>query len=177
MRAITRSRVLLLAGAAGVAVFLFALTTGPASAHAYYVSSVPAANSIISTAPSQVTVTFAQALNPKGLDIKVWDQNDDIVSTGPAVISSTNPDVASVPMKGSGSEIYRVDWHTTSAQDGDSTLGAFVFGISGTDKVTTSASTTPSSSGFNPLLAGLIGLIIGAGVMFFITRGRAQPTV
>ncbi len=178
LRSLTRTRIALVGIAASIALFLFALTTSIASAHAYYVSSVPAANSIIAKAPSQVTITFAQALDPKGLHIVVYDQNEKVVSTGPAVISTANPDQASVPMTGDGSEIYRVDWHTTSAQDGDSTLGAFVFGINGTDKVTpaTTTSTNSPSPPFNPLLVGLIGVILGAGVMYLVTRLREQAT-
>jgi methionine-rich copper-binding protein CopC len=156
-----------------------------ASAHAAYVSSDPAANSTLKAAPTKVTITFAQALDPKGMSIIVYDDKAKVVSTGTAQISFANNKVASITMTGDGSDIYRVDWTTLSADDGDSTLGAFVFGVdpSGqTDKVPPdqAASATPpsSSAGVSTIWAiiiGLAGLVIGAGATYFYIQ-QQSPT-
>jgi hypothetical protein len=86
-------------------------------------------------------------------------------------------------MKGDGSDIYRVDWNNISAEDGDPTLGAFVFAVdpSGkSDKVTTSAPViVQESPGVSPLVAvliGLAGLVIG-GVGGNYVANRMRGTV
>ncbi len=168
-----------------VALLAIAFTTVSAQAHAAYVSSDPAANSVQKTAPTVVRITFAQNLSPQGLSIVVYGNKGNVVSTGTAQISSTDPKTASVTMKGNGSDIYRVDWNNVSAEDNDPTLGAFVFAVdpSGqSDKV--EAATSPStparasaSSGVSPLIAvliGIVGLLVGAGVTYLGTRPRTN---
>jgi len=161
---------------------LFALLPGVASAHAAYLSSDPAANSVMKTAPTTVTITFAQALDPTGLSVVVYDKNAKVVSQGDAKISASNPRVASVAMTASDSDVYRVDWHTVSAADSEPTLGAFVFGVdpSGkSDKVASDATPSvthqPANSGTNPLgilLAALAGALISAGATYYVMRSR-----
>ncbi len=159
-----------------------ALPLSAAQAHAAYVSSTPAANAVLTATPTTVTITFAQNLDPKGLSITVVDNKATVVSTGPAQISATDPKTASVTMKGDGSDIYRVDWTTVSAVDGDPTLGAFVFGVdpSGkTDKVPpTAASTTTTTTGtpaWVAILTGVAGLVVGF-LIAFVLRGQRAPT-
>src|SRR6516162_3456908 len=143
-----------------LASFTLALTSGVASAHAAYKSSAPAANSVVKTAPTTVSITFVQRLDPSVLNITVYGNKGDIVSTDKAQISSTDPYTATVSMKDDGSDIYRVDWNNKSAEDGDPTLGAFVFAVSASgksDKVQpTTTAATSASSGVPPLVAALI---------------------
>lgn len=173
------------AAAAIVALAAVALTTGSAQAHAAYVSSDPAANSVLKADPSKVTIHFAQNLSPQGLTITVYDNKGAVVSTGVAQISAADPKTASVTMKGDGSDIYRVDWTTVSAEDSDPTLGAFVFAVdpSGkSDKVASTATaastghtTSTASAGVSVLAAvliGIAGLVIGAGGTYVATRPR-----
>jgi copper resistance protein C len=177
------------AGALVMAAITFALTAAPAGAaprsaqhvaHAGYGSSVPAANAVLTSAPSSVTITFVQQLDPKGLSITVYGNKGNVVSTGQAQISATDPKTASVTMKGDDSDIYRVDWTTVSAEDGDPTLGAFVFAVdpSGkSDKVAASTTTTTSSStglpAWSAILAGVLGLVVGGGAGYLVSRQRA----
>ncbi len=161
---------------------VFALLAGVATAqaHAAYKSSNPAANSVLKTAPTSVSITFVQRLSPQGLAITVYDRVGKVVSTSQAQISATDPYTASVTMTGDGSDIYRVDWNTVSAEDNDPTIGAFVFGVdpSGkTDKVPPAAAATPAATttGVAPLVAALIGvagLIIGGGFTYLSLRPR-----
>jgi hypothetical protein len=153
-----------------------------AQAHAGYKSSIPAANSVVKVAPTMVSISFLQRLSPQQLSIVVYDKNAKAVSTGVAQISATDPYTATVTMQGDGSDIYRVDWNDISAEDGDATVGAFVFGVDpsgATDKVPplpTSATPAPTQSGVPPLIAaliGLAGLVVGAGATFFSVRRRA----
>ena len=157
---------------------------GAAQAHAAYVSSTPAANSVLKADPTTVTITFAQPLDPKGLSITVYGNKAEVVSTGTAQISATDPKTASVTMKGDGSDIYRVDWTTVSAQDGDPTLGAFVFGVDPTgktDKVPPTATTTPAASSGTPawvaILTGVAGLVVGFIIALVVRGQRPQSAV
>jgi methionine-rich copper-binding protein CopC len=183
---VTRFRLTRRAGAIVMAAYLTALCTvsavafpsSIASAHAFhaaYKSSVPAANSVVKVAPTVVSITFVQRLDPSQLNIIVYGNTDDVVSTGKAQISASDPYTASVTMKGDGSDIYRVDWNNKSAEDGDPTLGAFVFAVdsSGTsDKVqattTTIVNTSTGVPGWLAALIGIAGLVIGAGAAMAI---------
>jgi methionine-rich copper-binding protein CopC len=156
-----------------LAVCALAFTSGIAGAHAFhaaYKSSVPAANSVVRATPTVVTITFVQRLDPSLLNITVYGNTANVVSTGKAQILSTDPYTASVTMKGDGSDIYRVDWNNKSAEDGDPTLGAFVFAVdpSGkSDKVQSTAPTVVNEStgvpGWLAALIGVGGLVVGAG--------------
>jgi methionine-rich copper-binding protein CopC len=160
---------------------VLALVGGVATveAHAAYKSSDPAANSVVTVAPSTVSITFVQRLSPQGLSIVVYDRVGKAVSTSQAQISATDPYTASVSMTGDGSDIYRVDWNNVSAEDSDPTIGAFVFGVDPTGKtdkvppVATVTPTAPTSTGVAPFVAALIGiagLVIGAGFTFVSLR-------
>lgn len=167
-----------------IAILGLIVAVAPAQAHAAYKSSNPAANSVVKTAPTTVSITFVQHLSPQGLSIVVYDKKAKAVSTSQAQISPTDPYTASVTMQGDGSDIYRVDWNNVSAEDGDPTLGAFVFGVdpSGkTDKVppvAAASTTTSSSSGISPLVAvliGVIGLLVGGAATYVTMRPRPTP--
>ena len=160
----------------------FLLPTLHAHAHAGYNTSIPVANSTVKVAPTQVEITFLQSAEPASLKIMVYDNKGTVVSTGDAVLSTSDPKTATVPMKGDGSDIYRVDWQNVSAQDNDPDVGAFVFGVNpdGTavDKVaaTGTSSTNASSDGSSPLgiFLGLLGgLIVGAGGAYYFLKRPA----
>src|SRR5436190_9674576 len=50
-------------------------------AHAEYVSSDPAANAMLTKAPTTITVHFSEEVNPSGSDISVYDVDGKSVST------------------------------------------------------------------------------------------------
>ena len=172
-------RVTMMAAALVASAAALIVGVGVAQAHAAYKSSTPAANSVLKTAPTSVSITFVQRVSPQGLNITVYGNKGDVVSIGTAQISPTDPYTASIAMKGDGSDIYRVDWNNVSAEDNDPTLGAFVFAVdpSGTsDKVTpTPTQTVTTSPGVSPLAAILIGiggLLVGAAGTYIGTRPR-----
>jgi methionine-rich copper-binding protein CopC len=183
LRSIKRHGAYSLAIAFFVAVCMFSMTVLTVQAHAAYKSSNPPANSVLKKAPTMVSITFVQRLSPEGLSIVVYGNRGEVVSTSRAQISFTDPYTASVSMKGDGSDIYRVDWNNVSAEDGDPTLGAFVFAVDPTgksDKVTSSAPViVQESPGVSPLVAvliGLAGLVIG-GVGGNYVANRLRGTV
>jgi copper transport protein len=149
---------------------------GTASAHAAYVSSTPAANAVLTAAPTSVSITFAENMTPADSNIVVYDSAMKQVSTGDATVNSSDLKTMSVPMKGDDSDVFVVVWHNVSADDGDPDAGSFSFYI-GSDKApTTSTSTTDNatSSGGTPgwvvALVGILGLVIGAGGATLVTR-------
>jgi copper resistance protein C len=180
--AIRRSLVLAPALVLGLA--LLGSTTGVASAHAYYVSSTPEANSTVATAPTTITIHFAEHVNPTGSAVIVLDAKGNTVSTGPAQLDPSDLTVMTVNMKGDGSEIYLVQWHTVSADDGDPDVGAFTFnvGASTTPTATPSGGTRSGSGssgtpGWLVALVGVLGLVIGAaGGMLYARRSAGTAS-
>ena len=149
-----------------------------ASAHAKLHSSDPKPGAVLAKAPTTITLTFEQHVDPSKSDIVVYDANNKVVSTGPATVDRTNTMQMHVTMKGNDSLTYLIVWHNVSLDDGDPDIGAFSIYI-GNDAAP--ATTTPSgsaSSGVNggvAALIGILGLVIGgAGGFFFARRMRAS---
>jgi methionine-rich copper-binding protein CopC len=144
-------------------------------AHAGFHSSDPSPNQILKAAPTVVTMHFEETVNPQGSDITVYDATGKKVSTAPAQVSRTDLKTMTVPMQGSGAEIYLVVWHNISADDGDPDTGAFTFLVN--PKPTTVLAVTGSNgqhagntSGMPiwlGVLLAVLGLIIGAGATWY----------
>ena len=154
------------------------IAPGIASAHAYAVSSDPPAGSTVKTAPSTVTVHFAEDVNPQGSDLLIYDVKGKQVSTAPAQVSRGDLKTMTVAMTADGDGVYLVAWHTVSADDGDPDIGAFTFTVNSSAKVavaTPTPSTSPSSgSSGTPVwltvVLALVGLAVGAGGGFALAR-------
>ena len=177
-----------ISGALGLSVWL----AGVASAHASYVSSTPAAGAVLATAPTTVTVHFAENVNPAGKNgipssLQVFlkpelkntfysDQDATEVDTGTTQFPLSDAKSMSIAMKGAGNGIYEVYWHTVSADDGDPDSGVFFFGV-GTGNVlgngtapasTTSTASTSTTSGtpiWVTVLVGILALLLGGGTV------------
>ncbi len=127
---------------------------------------------MVKTAPSVVTVHFAEEVNPQGSGIVVYDATHKQVSTAPAQVLRSDLKTMTVPMVGDGDGFYLVEWHTTSAQDGDPDIGGFTFEVSASAKAAPGGATTaPSVTASNGGSAGapvwltvmllLVGLVAG----------------
>jgi methionine-rich copper-binding protein CopC len=169
-----------------LAAVAFVAQAPTAAAHAKYATSVPAANSTVTEAPSLVTIHFAEDVNPAGSDLMVYDTKGNVVSTAQGDVSSNNAKVMTVPMVGDDSESYLVVWHTVSLDDGDPAIGAFVFNVGSqakpgdgggsTTSPGTNAATNSSSgvSGWMVALVGVLGLIVGSAGTFVLVGRRAK---
>ncbi|GCE08380.1 hypothetical protein KDAU_57090 [Dictyobacter aurantiacus] len=187
----------------GLSIFLGMLSmliyTGSALAqpvHGEYVSSVPAANAMLTKAPTTVTVRFSEPVDPNLSDIQVYDVTGRLVNTAPAKLNGNDRQTMVVPMQANNSEIYLVTWHNTSTDEGHRDSGSFRFFVNispmlkgmvkselaghpmmaNTNKTTPSRSTTttPLPGWLKVLLAGIIGLLAGSAVTFMMARHQQQ---
>jgi copper transport protein len=100
-----------------------------ASAHAYLVKTVPSASGTVNTPPSEVALTFDEAVEPRFAIISVTDQNAHQETTAPVHRSPANPDTLIVPLRPHLPEgWYLVYWRAISV-DGHPVEGAFTFAI------------------------------------------------
>jgi methionine-rich copper-binding protein CopC len=151
-----------------------------AFAHAKPTSSTPSPNENLTAAPTTVTIIFGQNVKPDGSDIIVYDKDGKKVSTAPATVDPNDLKKMTVPMQGTDSESYLVVWHTVSADDGESAIGSFSFGVNAAaDDLPSGTTTAPSaSSGVQPWLAaliGVIGLILGGVGGYYFARRQTTP--
>jgi methionine-rich copper-binding protein CopC len=145
-----------------------------AAAHAKYNSSNPGANAVLKAAPSAVTVSFLENVNPVGSDLTIYDATGKVVSTGPAQVSHSNTKMMVVGMKGDGSDNYMVVWRTVSLDDGAPDIGAFNFFI-GSDAAPAPPAPTQVSSGmpaWSVALIGVVGLGLGGAGGTLLARRR-----
>ena len=179
-----------LAALGGLALLLAAVfavaSPGLAFAHAKFGSSNPAPNAVLTKAPTTITITFTEKLDPSGSDIIVYDQTGKQVSVGKAAVDRADLTKMSVQMKGDDSEGYSVVWRSKSLDDGDPFTGAYGFTVSADATPSAGDTSTPtsssdgtasgssSSSGGTPAwltaLIGVLGLVVGAGGMYYFSR-------
>lgn len=186
--------VLALTGAFGLGVLL----AGVASAHASYESSDPAAGAVVATAPTTVTVRFAEDVDPKGSSLVVYhtdakntysfDEEAKKVSTGATQFPLSDAKSMTIAMQGDGNGIYAVVWNTVSADDGDPDSGIFFFGVGSGDVLgNTSTNVThgpgpgpvsTTSSGvavWVPILVGILALLMGGAIGAWFARRVNGP--
>jgi methionine-rich copper-binding protein CopC len=144
------------------------ITGGSVSAHAEYESSVPAADSTVATAPTQVVVKFSEELTAEGNELAVTDAAGARVDTGGTTLDKSDADRKTlvVALKaGLANGTYKVAWKNSST-DGHSEEGSFNFSI-GT--ATSAPATLPntSSGDSTPLVLFLVSALamIGAGLV------------
>ena len=112
-----------------VALAALAAFASAASAHAYLVKTAPVASGVLDTPPTQVALTFDEAVEPRFAIISVTDASGRQQTTGPVIRSSANPDTILVPVRPRLSEgWYLVYWRAISV-DGHPVQGAFTFAV------------------------------------------------
>jgi len=148
-----RARALIACAAAAVALVL--AVAAPASAHATLESTTPTQNSVVASAPGQVTLTFDEGVGVSADSVRVFDPQGGRVDDGHAE-STSNPDTIRIGLRsGLGKGTYTVAWHVISA-DSHPVEGAYEFsiGAAGTTKVDASTISVKSSTA--------VGLFYGA---------------
>ncbi|MFL5737698.1 MAG: copper resistance CopC/CopD family protein [Actinomycetota bacterium] len=118
-----------LAIVAGLAFGWLALIANAASAHANLDTSVPAANSTLHNAPSQVTATFTEAPDPQLSYLHVLDSTGHQVDTARTQAVPGKPLELRLPLPSLPDGTYTVTWRTVSKVDGHVVGNSFAFGV------------------------------------------------
>ncbi len=105
----------------------FALCSGPASAHAFLKTAVPAVGSTVQQSPGQVVIDFTEGVEPQFSTITVQDASGADVAAGAVHLEGGNTHLA-VGLKPLAAGSYKVVWHAT-AVDTHKTEGNFVFTV------------------------------------------------
>jgi copper transport protein len=147
----------------------------PASAHAELEQSTPASNATLTTAPTQIDLSFGEGVELKLSSIAVLDHAGKHVETGSLQHLNGNGKSLSIKLSGIVSGQYTVNWHNVSV-DSHPESGSFTFTVaipesaSATSTSTTAAVTattvatleTPASSGNS---SSNVGIIVGALIL------------
>jgi methionine-rich copper-binding protein CopC len=114
-----------------LAVAAVALLAGgrAAQAHAHLRSAVPAPDSMLDVAPTQVAITFSEALEPRFSTIEVRGPGGARFDDG-AAHAGADAKVLVVALKKLTPGSYTVAWHATSV-DTHKTEGSFAFMLHG----------------------------------------------
>ena len=114
-----------------VLTLLILLVQPPANveAHANYVESEPAANSVVEDPPKRVTIRFTEPLEPALSGIEVFDSRGGRVDRGDSVVDASDPLAMSVSVGELADGTYTVAWKNVSTVDGHRVRGAFVFSV------------------------------------------------
>ncbi|MGV1791847.1 copper homeostasis periplasmic binding protein CopC [Rhizobium sp. A37_96] len=101
---------------------------GQAMAHAHLKTAVPAADSTVKAAPSELDLTFSEGLNLKFSGVKITGPNKAAVKTGEAMLMDKDATLM-VPVADKLTPgKYTVEWHALST-DGHKTNGTYSFTI------------------------------------------------
>src|SRR5438046_3087937 len=115
-----------------LALLLVALTFGIVSAHAKLIKADPAPGSIVGTAPTQVELSFDEAVDLSFSEVQVLNAQKQRVDTGELQPVTGDPKSVIAPLKPGGDGTYNVVWKILSATDGHITRGVFAYGVGNT---------------------------------------------
>ncbi|MCS6882709.1 MAG: copper resistance protein CopC [Oscillochloridaceae bacterium] len=111
--------------------WMFAVTTSSALAHARLISSNPANGAILSAPPDRVVLVFSEELKPDGNLITVTDASGRQVDRGDTALDLNDPKRATLTVSlqgGLGNGAYTVQWRNMST-DGHSEQGQISFSV------------------------------------------------
>jgi len=118
-----------LAGLGVVGACITFAQAGNVLAHALLLSETPAANAVVTSAPTSVTLKFSEAIEPKFSSVAIAGADKTAVATEPGSLDPKDASTLIVPLKGAlASGKYIVLWHAL-ARDGHKTSGSFSFTV------------------------------------------------
>ena len=151
----------------GAALFFFGSTTLVA-AHSEPVSSSPGENTTVA-APTSVSITFSEELDPSGTTIMVVGADGTTVSQGAGAISPTDVKTMSVALQANlAPGVYTVKWASKSAADGDSANGSYNFTVGAATATSAPVAAALPNTGATDLPISLMALagivLLGSGI-------------
>lgn len=162
-----------------VALLLAALAvvagSAPALAHASVVSTTPADQRILGTAPERVSLTFSEPVSLGLARVDVIGPDGDKLATGRPTHPAGKPESVAVTLKDTPTEgTHTVTWHAVSA-DSHPVQGAFTFSVG---RATPAAAPAPSATEPGALAVAVhhvarwgsfAGFAVLLGTAFFVT--------
>ena len=117
-------------GAASLVSLSFALASlSPARAHAHLVSASPAANAVVTVAPTSLTLKFSEAVELKFTGAAITGPGNAAIGAGVGKLDPQDASTFILPMTATlSSGKYNVEWRAL-ARDGHKTKGAYSFTI------------------------------------------------
>jgi methionine-rich copper-binding protein CopC len=112
-----------------VALIVASLSGNAAFAHADLQSAEPAAGSAETTSPTQIRITFSEAVIAKFSGVELKDQVGRPIATGTAAVDPANKNVLIVPISEQlPAGNYKVEWHAVS-EDTHRVKGTYSFSV------------------------------------------------
>jgi methionine-rich copper-binding protein CopC len=134
-----------LAGAIAAGLIAALLVPAIALAHAELDKATPADKSTVQGSPTEILMTFTEAVDPAKSSIKLVDASGAVIADG-STVSSGNPKLMRLAISTVlVPATYTVRWTTASAVDGDLDHGTTTFTVAAPASVAPSASTAPSA--------------------------------
>lgn len=121
------------------AVLVTAAWVAPASAHVVFVTSSPQPGSNLSTAPSQVSITFDDELDPDLSSFSVAGPGSTEVGSGEVDLTVADRNVMTGPVIITAAGTYTVSYNVAGV-DGHALAGSFSFGYQATTTIRGSTS-------------------------------------
>lgn len=135
-----------LVAALALSALLGSLVVGTALAHAELDKATPADGSTVQGSPTEILMTFTEAVDPAKSSIKLVDASGAVIADG-STVSSGNPKLMRLAISTVlAPATYTVRWTTASAVDGDLDHGTTTFTVAAAASVEPSASTAPAAS-------------------------------
>jgi len=97
-----------------------------ALAHAQLVKATPAAESVLSSAPTDVTLQFSERLESSFSSVNVRDASGKQVDKGDARVDTGDPKILRVSLPPLKSGVYKVEWRAV-ATDLHKIQGTYIF--------------------------------------------------
>ena len=133
-------------------VFLLAAAVGEALAHAVPLTSVPAANTIVASAPEELRIQFNEPIVPELSRIDLLTQAGQRIETGALAPGNAENSSLVLPLPPLDNGTYLVSWQVLSAVDGHTTTGTYSFGI-GVASLAGVVANTQTAAQIDPLSA------------------------
>ena len=112
-----------------VVLIVASLSSTAAFAHADLQSAEPAAGSAATTSPTQIRITFTEAVIAKFSGVELKDQAGKPIATGKAAVDPANKSVLIVPISEQlPAGNYKVEWHAVS-DDTHRVKGTYSFSV------------------------------------------------
>jgi methionine-rich copper-binding protein CopC len=110
-----------------VGLLIFTATT--VFAHAALTTATPAANATVTASPSEIILTFSEAIDLKFSGAKIADAGNAEITTGPASLAKDDDKTLVIPLTATlAAGEYSVTWHNLS-RDGHKIKGTFKFTV------------------------------------------------